>query len=193
MIAQSDAGRRRELWTTVCLAAAIVAFAVSPVPAQIYEWTDEENVTHFANSLDEIPADERENAKVVIGVSTRAPATPSPAPERQAQNEEVEEDAETDEAELDFTAGWDAGFNAGWAAGRQAALAEQPICPSEPTVVVMESRPPLTLNVPRYDPSGAYYQPSFVNRVAGPFDDGASMGMTYRERVQDLRALERGW
>jgi hypothetical protein len=60
-------------------------------------------------------------------------------------------------------------------------------------VVVVDSGPPVNVNVPRNDPSGAYTRPAPVTDVAGPFDDGGALGMTYRERVQDLRALERGW
>lgn len=142
--------RARPIW----LAVAVFARAqTQPVDAQIYEWTDEEKVSHFANSLEEVPPDEREQAKVIIGASTQPEPAPAPAArDRETQTEQAAEEVEADEARSDFTAGWEAGFEAGFIAGRQAALAEQPICPAEPAVVVLQSRSPVIINAPPLPP-----------------------------------------
>jgi len=189
---------RRHL-DTLLVALAVVAALMSgtePVRAQIYEWTDNQNARHYANSLEGIPADERGDAKVVVGASTRPSSDTSVVvreeqvvTERPAREPDVEEEARLESS----AARWQAGYDAGWLAAQRAAAAEQPVCPAEPAVVVVDSRPPVNVNVPRNDPSGAYSRPPAVNNVEGPFDDGAALGMTYRERVQDLRALERGW
>ena len=89
-----------------------------------------------------------------------------------------------------FASGWDAGFGAGWQAGYRAAAEEQPECQAQPQVVVLQSQPPV-VNVPGYDPSGAYYRPP--NTLAAPFDDGASIGVTSRSAIMQQRAMERGW
>jgi hypothetical protein len=166
--------------------------------AQIYEWADDTGDRHFANSLDEVPPDERDAAKVVVGAPTRAydapapgPATPTPVTNQPAESGPGQ--AERDDDSVASASGWEAGFAAGFEAGRRAAAAEEPICPAEPSVVVLENPPPVTVNVPRYDPTGAYYRPPDVGPLAGPFDDGASLGRTHRDRIQDMRALERGW
>jgi hypothetical protein len=90
-----------------------------------------------------------------------------------------------------FAAGWDAGFGAGWDAGYRAAQQEQPICPAEPEVVVLES--PAVINVPRYDPTGAYYVSPYEGTVSVPFDGGRSFGLTRRQQIQEQRRKERRW
>ena len=94
-----------------------------------------------------------------------------------------------------FDAGWDAGFGAGWEAGYRAAADEAPECPAEPQVVALESRPPVVISVPVpfYDPSGAYYRSPYNGLLTVPFDDGASRGLTGRGQIMQRRALERGW
>lgn len=189
---------RHHQFRRAAIAVAVLAGLISgvnPVGAQIYEWTDAQNARHYANSLEGIPPDERGDAKVVIGASTGSSSDASPpvrdqqAIEQPARQPDVDEEARVEAS----TARWQAGFDAGWEAAQRAVAAEQPVCPAEPAVVVVDSGPPVNVNVPRNDPSGAYTRPAPVGNVAGPFDDGGSMGMTYRERVQDLRALERGW
>jgi hypothetical protein len=85
------------------------------------------------------------------------------------------------------------GFEAGWSAGFRAAAEQQPVCPAEPAMIVLESRPPVVVNVPRFDSSNSYYSSPFAGGLTVPFDDGASRGLTRRQQIQDLRAAERGW
>jgi hypothetical protein len=152
--------------------------------AQIYEWVDDANVRHYANSLDRIPEEHRDGAKLIVGALPVAPESP-PA----SEPGEAEREMENEER---FASGWDAGFDAGWEAGFRAAEEQQPVCPAAPVVVTMES-PPVVLNVPRYDPSGAYYRSPYAGGLTVPFDDGASRGLTQRQRIQELRTRERGW
>lgn len=146
--------------------------------AEIYEWEDAQG-RHYADSLELIPKEARPNARLMIkeGPSPAAAAN-TPTPGMQSTEEEVE---------TEFAAGWDRGFEAGWAAGFQAARDEQPVCPTEPEVIVLQSAPPITWNVPRYDPTGAYYRSPYVGSVTVPFDQGRSRGLTRREQMQRLQ------
>jgi len=169
----------------------LVAFAgeYRPVRAEIYEWTDDSGARHFDTSLQRVPEERRDEARVVVGAvtpgSVAAPAdagAPNP-PSNADQN--AHDDA--------FASGWDAGFRAGWESGYRASAENQPECAAQPGVVVMESRPPVVVNVPSYDPSGLYYRPPYNGVVTMPFDDGGSFGLTSRNQIQAQRALERGW
>jgi hypothetical protein len=146
--------------------------------AEIYEW-DDGNGRHYADSLEAIPKDSRAQARLVVKEEPPAPAPPEPATDQAAQREE--------QASNSFASGWDTGFEAGWQAGLQAAVAEQPECPIEPEVVVLQSAPPVTLNVPAYDPTGAFYRSPYAGTVTVPFDGGRSFGLTRREQMQRLQ------
>jgi len=64
----------RHSWASALLIG--IAFSVLPVASSdFYEWTDENGVTHFASSLDEVPAKYRGQAK-----APKAPATSKAAP-----------------------------------------------------------------------------------------------------------------
>lgn len=150
--------------------------------AEIYEW-DDGNGRHFADSLEAIPKDYRAQARLIVKEGNSAPAPPAPAPAPA-----VDTAAEREEqANTAFASGWDTGFEAGWAAGVQAAAAEQPECPIEPQVIVLQSAPPVTLNVPAYDPTGAFYRSPYAGTVTVPFDGGRSFGLTRREQMQRLQ------
>jgi hypothetical protein len=170
---------------------AALVIVVAPAYAQIYEWLDDNNNRHFVNSLERVPAEERDRAKLVAGSVPRESAYDNPPPEPPARPPADNKKTESDRGEERFASGWDAGFTAGWDAGTRAAAADAPICPADSAVVVMESQSPVVVSVPRYDPTGAYYRPS--SRLSSGFDDGASIGQTQRQRVQELRTLERGW
>jgi hypothetical protein len=162
--------------------------AFEPVSAQIYEWVDAAGDRHFETSLEQVPEEERAQARIVVGAGTPRTADGASAAITPAQ-------PNTDERARDdsFESGWDAGFRAGWETGYRTAAEEQPVCPAEPAAVVLESRPPVVVNVPRYDPSGAYYRSPYGGLLTVPFDDGASRGLTTRNQIQERRAIERGW
>jgi hypothetical protein len=164
--------------------------ASEKVSAQIYEWVDAGGDRHFETSLKNVPEEQRSQARIVVNAS----ATNSAAGTGEGTSAPADtEPSKDDTARVDpFESGWDAGFRAGWDAGYRSAVDEQPECPAQP-VVVMESRPPVVISVPSYDPTGAYYQPPFDGTLAVPFDDGASRGFTSRGMMQQRRALERGW
>jgi hypothetical protein len=92
-----------------------------------------------------------------------------------------------------YQSGWDAGFQAGWDAGNRAAAQEQPVCTSEPQVVVLESQQPVVVSMPSYDPSGVYYRSPYDGLLTQPFDNGVTFGLTTRGQIQQMRAMERGW
>src|SRR5262245_30959604 len=187
--ARTVAEKLQRLGIAVALLVALSS-ASERVSAQIYEWVDSVGDRHFATSLREVPEEQRSQARIVVNGSA------SSSDGGAAEGKSAPADAEPnkgDTARVDpFESGWDAGFRAGWDAGYRAGVDEQPEWPAQP-VVVMESRPPVVISVPSYDPSGAYYQPPFDGRLAMPFDDGASRGFTSRGSMQQRRALERGW
>jgi hypothetical protein len=177
------------------LSVAVLVLGLAPsARAQVYEWVDEAGDRNYVNSLDQVPQEKRSSAKVVVGGATKgadetAPSTTTNqgAPDRN-NGETQRNDADNER----YASGWDAGFAAGFDAGTRAAVQEQPVCAAEPAVVVLESRPPsVLLNVPPFDPTGAYYRPN--GSVSVGFDDGASRGLTHRERDQKLRTISRGW
>jgi hypothetical protein len=174
----------------ICLAATFaLTMQVSLARAQIYEWVDEENDRHFVNSLDQVPNEQRGSAKMVVGAATQQESE-APAPLRDEPAVPTRSEREpTDEELRPYTSAWERGFDAGVEAAEQRAATEPRPEPSP--VIIVQSPPQVIVNVPRNDPAGAYYQPA--DRLAVPFDDGASRGLTHRGRVQDLRALERGW
>jgi hypothetical protein len=160
------------------LAGVLLIAASSLAAAEIYEW-DDSNGRHFSDSLEAIPKDSRAQARLVVKEEASAPAPPAPATDPSAVREE--------DASNSFASGWDTGFEAGWRAALQAAAAEQPECPIEPEVIVLQSAPPVTLNVPAYDPTGAFYQTPYTGTVTVPFDNGRSRGLTRREQMQRLQ------
>jgi hypothetical protein len=161
-----------------------------PIRAQIYEWTDDAGDRHFDTSLEQVPEERRPQARIVIPAETPGIAD---AESDASASTAAEPNTAESEADDSFDAGWDAGFGAGWEAGYRAAVEEQPVSPAEPPTVVFESRPPVILNVPPYDPSGAYYRSPYGGSLTVPFDDGASRGLTSRNLIQERRAFERGW
>lgn len=164
--------------------------AFEPISAQIYEWVDDAGDRHFDTSLEQAPEELRAQARIVVPAAT--PSTVDAASDASASNAA---EPNTDESEPDdsFESGWDAGYGAGWEAGYRAAAEEQPVCPAQPEMIVLESRPPVVVNVPLYDPSGAYYRSPYGGLLTVPFDDGASRGLTSRNQIQGRRAMERGW
>ena len=147
--------------------------------AQVYEWHDGEG-RHFSDSLETIPREYRDRAQLLIKGSTPGPVAAAPPP--------TPVEAESgDETASRFADGWDLGFDAGWAAGFQAASEQQLICTTEPQVIVLQSAPPVTLTVPRYDTIGGYYSSPLAGTVTAPFDGGRSRGLTRREQMQRLQ------
>jgi hypothetical protein len=174
-------------WLETALALFALAIGPANVRGQVYEWTDALGDRHYDTSLERVPEDRRADARLVVSGES---AQPAPAtPEADDPPEAVAESA--DAAEDGFDSGWDSGFEAGWVAGYRMAIAEQPECPAEPEIVILET--PVTVDVPRYDPSGAYYRSPYGGTLTRPFDDGASRGLTGRKLMQTQRALERGW
>lgn len=172
-------------------AALLVALsgAVESVSAQIYEWVDQAGDRHFGTPLDQVPEEVRDQARIVVRAGTSNPAAADTGASTPA-----EPNAAESLPDHTFQAGWDAGFRAGWEAGYRGAAEEQPVCPAEPGVVVLQSQPPVVVNVPPYDPSGAYYRSPYGGSLTTvPFDDGASFGLTSRNQIQQQRAIERGW
>lgn len=186
-------------WRTTAAAIGIAALLSSAggarsAAAQIYEWRDSVNDRHFSTSLDDVPDDLRASAKLVVegprAQSSAEAMTPMSEPTEPDETADVSDDEKPAEP---FAAGWDAGFDAGWDAAMRTAAEEQPECPSEPQVVVLQSAPPVVVGVPAYDPTGAYYRSPYEGTVTVPFDDGASRGLTRREVIQQARSFERGW
>lgn len=188
--------RQRKLRRIVIRVAALVGLMCEPARAQIYEWLDDANDRHFANSLEQVPPDKRASVEVMMSDAPTREDSDVPPPNASAPSETdprtnptLQEDADSDP----FASGWDAGFDAGWDAGLRALAEEQPVCPAESEVIVLESRPPVVVNVARYDPAGVYYRSPYGGTVTVPFDDGASRGLTRRQLIQGLRSMERGW
>jgi hypothetical protein len=159
--------------------------------AQIYEWLDQAKGRHFANSLERVPPEARGSAKVVVSSVSTQRAGETPADE--SESSETDRSDDTDLEEEVFETAWDEGFLAGWDAGFRAANEEQLASPPEPVIVLVDDQPPVAVNLPRYDPTGAYYLSPYSMTVTVPFDDGASRGLTRRQLAQDLRSIERGW
>jgi len=162
-----------------------------PINAQINEWLDQAGDRHFENSLEQVPEAQRAQARAVVSAaitgSASRPTDESVPTDTQANNN-------VNAADDAFADGWDAGFRAGWETGYRVGADEAPECPAQP--VVLQSQSPVVVNVPPpepFDPSGAYYQPPYYGSVGIPFDDGSSRGFNNRTRMQELRALERGW
>jgi hypothetical protein len=174
--------------------AVIVLFALpggfDRAHAQIYQWQDDAG-DHFNTSLDQVPEEHRAEARIVVPSSAA-----SSMGEVAQENPTTSSQPNTAQTTPDngFAAGWEEGFRAGWESGYRVAAEEQPECPAEPGLVVLQNPPvlqspaPVVVNVP----GGAYYRPP-GGLVTVPFDDGATFGLTTRARIQQQRALERGW
>lgn len=146
--------------------------------ADVYEWSDGGG-RHFSDSLEVIPKEFRDQARLLVREPSPGPAPAAPPPTPEAAETE-------DESAMSFTAGWDRGFEAGWAAGFQAAAEQQPVCTTEPEVIVLESAP-VPVPIPRYDTVGGYYLSPYAGTVTAPFDGGRSRGLTRREQMQRLQ------
>lgn len=164
--------------------------AFEPSRAQIYEWEDDARVRHFDTSLEQVPEEARAQARLVVPAGSASIADGASDTSAATAAEPNTDASESDDS---YESGWDAGFSAGWEAGYRTGADEQPMCPTEPEVVVLESQPPTVVNVPTYDPSGAYYRSPYGGLLTVPFDDGASFGLTSRSQIQQRRAIERGW
>jgi hypothetical protein len=155
--------------------------AAGGVDAQIYEWADDANHRHYANSLDLVPTAARTTARLVV-----REATP-PADAAVSTSNGDEDDRRQDQPPEDpFASSWDMGFRAGWEAGYRTGVAEQPVCPAQPPVIVLESNPPMIVDVPRYDPYGLYYRSPYQGTLTVAFDGGRSRGLTLRQLVEGV-------
>src|SRR5262245_826198 len=58
--------RHRQLLGTVAAFAAVIGWVIcsAPASAQIYEWRDSSNGRHFANSLEQVPPEARDQAEI---------------------------------------------------------------------------------------------------------------------------------
>ena len=184
--------RLRQLLVCVVALATLMG-GTGPAAAQIYEWVDDANVRHFVTSLESVPPEARSKARIVVegaestpndGVSSSNAGTPSVADATKGVTPTTRTEKET---ATTFATGWDVGFRAGWNAGFQAATDRQPICPVEPSAVVLDSRPPVVLNVPPYDPAGVYYRSPYEGSMTVPFDAGRSRGLTRRQLEEQRR------
>jgi hypothetical protein len=164
--------------------------AFESISAEIYEWVDGAGDRHFDTSLEQVPEEARAQARIVVGAVTPGTADGVSSASTSTAAEPTPEKNQRDDS---FESGWDAGFRAGWETGYRTAAEEQPVCPAEPGIVALESQPPVVVNVPPYDPSGAYYRNPYGGLLTVPFDDGASRGLTSRNQIQGMRAIERGW
>lgn len=183
----------------MCLVAVVsLTGRIEPAAAQIYEWVDDANSHHFATSLESVPPEARSRAQIVVEeaapktsdvVSPSSASTPSEADGSAGVAPTTQRDKE---ASASFETGWDVGFGAGWDAGFRAAAEQQPLCPAEPEIIVLESRPPAVVNArPYYDPAGIYYRPSYEGSMTVPFDGGRSRGLTNRQHLKEQRRIER--
>ena len=113
------------------------------VAAEIYEWADDANNRHYANSLDLVPTAARATARLVV-TDARPPADA----EVSASNGD-EDDRRQDQppTEHPSASGSDLGFRAGWEAGYRVAVEEQPPYPAQLPVIVFESGPPVIVDV----------------------------------------------
>jgi len=153
------------------------------VAAEIYEWADDANNRHYANSLDSVPARARTKVRIVAKEALATEATPQAGAEVSTSNGDKGRQRSQDHPPSgdSFASGWDTGFRAGWEAGYRTGVAEQPVCPEQPPPIVLESGPPAIVDVPRYDPSGLYYRPPYQGTLTMPFDAGRSRGLTLRQ------------
>ena len=186
--------RARQLQRSTLYIVALLALTggILTTDAQIYEWVDDDDNRHYVTSLDRVP----ENARAKASLFVKEGATPVTGGEASTSAGGEAEPGAVPSAttEVDgpdsFASGWDAGFRAGWDAGYRYGSDEEPICPAEPEVVVLES--PVVVDVPRYDPTGAYYVSPYEGTVTVPFDGGRSRGLTRRQQIQEQRRIERG-
>jgi hypothetical protein len=160
--------------------AALLATA-NGVAADIYEWVDDANNRHYANSLDSVPAEVRTKARIVARETT-----PQAGAEVSTSNG-GEGDRPLDQPPTgdSFASGWDMGFRAGWEAGYRTGVAEQPVCPAQSSPIVLQS-PPVIVDVPRDDPSGLYYSSPYQGTLTMPFDAGRSRGLTVRQLQEGI-------
>ena len=123
--------RFRGVLISLLTVAALLARA-NGVAAQIYEWGDDGNSRHYANSLDLVPTAARATARLVV-TDARPPADA----EVSASNGD-EDDRRQDQppAEHPSASGSDLGFHAGWEAGYRVAVEEQPPYPAQPPIIV---------------------------------------------------------
>jgi hypothetical protein len=166
------------------LAVAVLLFASGSGRAhgQIYEWEDASG-RHFANSLSAIPKEARSTARLTVKRNPTPESSSEPDTSPRAESAEKTQEEET----TPFASGWDLGFQAGWDAATRAAAEEQPVCSAEPEVIVLQTQPPASFNLPRYDPTGSYYRTPYAGTVTVPFDGGRSRGLTLREQTQRLQ------
>lgn len=178
--------RFREILIVLLTTVALLG-AASGAAAQIYEWGADANNRHYANSLDSIPEEARSSARLVVD-------EPPPREGAEVSTSNVDEGRDqppvsSREPGEPFGSGWDLAFRAGWEAGHSDGVQEQSVYPTQPPTFVLESAPPVIVNVPRYDPSGLYYRSPYEGTVAAPFDGGRSRGLTMRQ----LQEQQRGW
>ena len=178
-------------WNLRRLAIAVAILIVLPggfarISGEIYEWVDESGDHHYNTSLDQVPEDRRAEARVVVRAASSSSTDTAVA---NAPTPGTDEGAHA----ASFQSGWDEGFQAGWDAGYRAAAQEQPVCTAEPQLVVLESRTPVVVSAPNYDPSGVYYRSPYDGQLTQPFDNGVTFGLTTRGQIQQMRAMERGW
>jgi hypothetical protein len=152
------------------------------VAAEIYEWVDDANNRHYANSLDSVPPEMRAKARLVLKEAT----PPAGAEVSTSNGGASERGVDQPPAGDSYASGWDLGFRAGWEAGYRAGVQVQPVCPAQPPPIVLESGPPVIVNVPLDDPTGLYYRSPYDGTLTVPFDAGRSRGLTLRE-LQEQR------
>src|SRR5215813_3214688 len=88
------ARRVRRLGVAVAVLVA-VSGAFETIGAEVYEWTDNNGDRHFATSLDQLPDEARDKARVVVNAAPRAeePPAANAAPNTQPNIDDSERDS----------------------------------------------------------------------------------------------------
>jgi hypothetical protein len=156
--------------------------AANGVAADIYEWVDDAHHRYYFTSLDAMPAAARAKARIVV----RETPPQAGADVTISDGGEGVQRADQPSTDESFASGWDMGFWAGWEAGYRTGVAEEPACPVQPQTIVLQSGPPVIVEVSRYDPSGAYYRSPYEGTLTVPFDAGRSRGLTLRQLQEGI-------
>ena len=164
----------------------------SGAAADILEWRDEHGVRHFTNLREEIPAERRATAQVVVNELARRPAAveraseppaPVPQPEPRREAQVVSDRGSVSDAYIE-------GLVRGLEVGQGRGAAASPTMGGSARGASVQINGPLaiaTATAPEYP----YLPPYFPPLVTTSFDRGRSRHLTLRMLLQDQFVYDR--
>jgi hypothetical protein len=168
-------------WWMFCIPA-LSLFLAGALQAEIYEWRDGAGSRHFTNTIDQVPAEQRNNLKVIVRELTRSEAKEAPLAAA-APEPEVEHPREAlliyDRAGMasDYSAGLRDGLALAGDGGQPVSLTiNGPLAIANSEALATEATYPLD-----------WYYPF----VTTSFDRGRSRHRTLRMLLQDQFQLDR--